>query len=289
MVHEGHSIDIYRPVEMEKLDVLLRDSCDFDKMQNAINELGKILNPLAINRLVEISDEDIVIFLIFRVNNKILYAAAPSRYKITKTEFVGYDHDGRGGWIQEYVVSGNGEIKVPFETCLRGTLVDKIDSEKGFLRLDTPIRDEEIALYCETKGIPKDQFKDALIDDFKAILEKLGEITNKNKRLILLDSLRDMYREQKGIEIPEDITLSQALKLMRGEGVKLTEGSGCFPTPHPEARRAEGSIEILRFAQDDPFIREKNSPRGQLTKEVANKQNSGLEVEERALLLRTCI
>ena len=46
--------------------------------------------------------------------------------------------------------------------------------------------------------------------------------------------------------------------------LELFEGSGSFPTPHPEARRAEGSIEILRFAQDDPFIREKNSQRGQL-------------------------
>ena len=58
---------------------------------------------------------------------------------------------------------------------------------------------------------------------------------------------------------------------------ELLEGSGYFPTPHPEAPfdyaqgklRAEGSIEILRFAQDDPFIRRKNSPRGQLLKNIS--------------------
>ena len=53
---------------------------------------------------------------------------------------------------------------------------------------------------------------------------------------------------------------------------KIIGESGCFPTPHPEAPfdyaqgklRAEGSIEILRSAQDGPFIRRKNSPRGQI-------------------------
>jgi len=53
------------------------------------------------------------------------------------------------------------------------------------------------------------------------------------------------------------------------EEVHLNEGSGRFPTPHPEARRAEGSREILRSAQDEPSGSiEKKSPMAHLNEKV---------------------
>jgi len=77
-------------------------------------------------------------------------------------------------------------------------------------------------------------------------------------------------KEKELLEKLQSVTLQiasldeQKRKLM----AELNEGSGCFPTPHPDERSDEGSHEILQpfGLQDEPSgkNRKKNSPRAQL-------------------------
>ena len=94
---------------------------------------------------------------------------------------------------------------------------------------------------------------------------KIGELRNGAK--IGVSSLRRKTQLKK---YRDDLQIVDIRGAIEERLDKLDDGSGCFPTRHPEERSDEGSHEILQpfGLQDDPSGRneKKNSPMGQLDK-----------------------
>jgi len=196
------------------LKVLLKGSRDFYRLEKAASGLGFIFDKTAINRLLDISDENTVLFMIATNGKNILYRATPSRFRKTKTEWEGADHTGSGGYMREYVAEGRGEITDPLEGAFRGTISNSLDSKEGFIRLDIPVTSKQIDAYCKSKGIKKEDFAVYVTNEFIEILELFSEIADPEKPFIVPDGLREVLKEM-DINIPDKgLTIGEVIKII---------------------------------------------------------------------------
>ncbi|MCM8824416.1 MAG: HAD-IIB family hydrolase, partial [Candidatus Omnitrophica bacterium] len=179
---------------LEKLKQI-KESKESDNHLQNMGDLIHIFNAEAINELIEISKEKILVFYIAHINNELIYIGLPYGYRL------------------DSLLAEDKYLNV--KGYFRGTMVGRVDLENGELRLDPPISKEELDSYCKSKGISLKQAEVEIINDYEYLLFKFLEFINKDKPLVIGNTLRDIYKRIRGLVIPENITIDRFSRLIK--------------------------------------------------------------------------
>ena len=209
-------------------------------------------------KYVRISSEDAAVFNMSISGDKLNnFYALPSKFLI---EHIHEDANNSAVGVSS---------KLMPEAMLRSTLGLLPDTAAGYVRVDPPVG--------STLSLRED-----LREEMTATIGFLANVVHPNKKLVLVDSVRELF-ERDGIHIPEDLTISQFVRIINGETITPATGRhavvGKTPTINPDFTFTirltnEGGIhwrkarELANIVEQEP-----SKPNGRDTKVVISKGN----------------